>query len=246
MSSYVTEFLLPTLSLLTTIFILAGLWIMFSQRKHEEKSDVRHMESVQYSRSMHDTLKKVDKKISEEVIPKIEAIYTEKSENIISLTPKEIMSAIERIGASPSALSEDDELILVGWEYQDQKVYFVIKIDLEANDLMIEGYSNRVFELDEEMLVFLLKYNEEMKVSGVCIEELEEVRLLKTQHLVDAPDGSIHYKTLDFVMISLMESQIEIKKELDRRNLRYEFFPPEEYFPLAFRSSASNTDLLGR
>ena len=243
MTDYITSFLLPTLSVLTASFVIIGVWFMISHKKHEEKSSDRHAETMQYNRTMSETLKKVDKHISEDVVPKLGEIFNEKSGDFIPLTPEGVASAIEKIGASPTSISDDGELMLVGWIHEEQKVYFLISIDTEAKDIMVEGYSNTIDNIDSDMATFLLKYNEEMKVSGVCLEEIGGKTLIKTQQMLDAPDSKIHLRTFDFILNSLMDSQVKIQRELTERKIKYEFFPPEDYFPLRFDAKVPNKEI---
>jgi len=243
MNDFLTTFLLPILAILTLSFIGSAIWFMFNHKKHEAVSASRHGESMGYNRKMHETLKKVDSQISEQVIPQLGNIFKEKSEHLIKLTTENMIKAIDNIGASSQAISEDGELILSGWQHEEQKVYFLVKLDLEAKDIMVEGFSNKLDTLTSDFSEFLLKYNEQMKVSGVCIEEVQGNKLLKTQQLIDAPDGVVNLKTLDFVFHSLMESQIEIQKELEKRELVFSFFPPEEYLPLRQEASMPNKSI---
>lgn len=240
MTEYITTFLLPLLSLFTLGFIASVFWFVFAHKKHESESGERHKEAMNFNRSMSETLKKVDKNISDEVIPKLGEIFKEKTDETISLSPEAVSAAIEKIGAKPNSISDDGELILAGWIHDDQKVFFLISIDTESKDLMIEGYSNSVPNINAELATELLTYNEKMKVSGLCIERVGGYNLLKTQQLVDAPDDFIHLKTLDFVMNSLMETQVEIQEMLQEKGVDFEFFPPEKYLPMRFKAKVPN------
>jgi len=260
--SFIISFILPLAGFLTAGVCVLTFWQMRHSQRQEMASESRHVSLRSSQDKIAKDIENVGRKIDLEVIPRLKPTYTKKEKNIFDLSSGGLKDALESIGAACSYVSDDGRFFLVGVEESDVnvevggdsaslsdmedidfsanqtfKVYYVLFLNEESKDVMIECYAYEICDFKEIHAKALLVLNGKYRVSGLAIEELAGRNILKAQYLLDAPVGYFSAETLDFVLSCLREVTKEAADSLERLDAKPAFI--EVYDLLELQSDAT-------
>lgn len=252
----ILQFLIPLFGLLTAALVLGMLWHINYIRKHESKSEERHVLSEEQSVYRHNDLQashemiataveKVGKKIDSEVIPRLSPGFSRKDSVMYKATEQGIQEALELNGLSCESVGNNEELFLVGVQGgvedapENFKVYYYLQVDLESQDLLVECYAYEFKSFCEKASKLLLSLNDKFKISGFAIEEVGGRFFLKNQYLLFLNDGFFDAKRLDYSMVCLYNLMKEAVQMLEADGVALEFVEPSEYMSSKISSYAA-------
>lgn len=257
--NFIVGFILPLAGMLTAGICILTFWQMRYSQQQERQQESRHVSLSSSQDKIAKDIENVGRKIDLEVIPRLRPVYTKKEKNVFDLSTKGLEDALESIGAACSYVSDDGRFFLVGVEdgevsvgedeavadldaegassTQAFKVYYVLFLNEESKDVMIECYAYEILEFKGAHAKALLSLNGKYRVSGLAIEELAGRSILKGQYLLDAPIGYFSAETLDFVLSCLREVTKEAADTLERLGAAPSFI--EVYDLLELQSDAA-------
>ncbi|QYJ81807.1 hypothetical protein [Shewanella aegiceratis] len=245
---FLIQFLLPLFGVLTAILIATSINQMKILKKHEENEVQRHEVISNNHNQIFKEVEKVNKKIDSELIPSISNAFKKKSSNQYELSSEDIGNALKNIGYENHIVSSNGEFILVGMEDNEEtdflndtfKSYFFIQPNIESKDLLIESHSFEFNEFNEDIALMILKLNDSFKVSSFSVANYGGRYVLKTQYLIDAPDGTFSARTLDFIMNAMFSVHQELIQMLNDKGIQLTFIEPHDLLILENESNIPN------
>lgn len=248
---FLIQFILPLFGVLTAILIATSIYQMKSQKDHEDNEEQRHETISNNHNQLFKEVEKVHKKIDSELIPSISNAFKKKSSNQYELSSDDIGNALMKAGYENHFVSSSGEFILVGMEDDKEtdflndtfKSYFFIQPNIESKDLLIESHSYEFNEFNEEIALMILTLNDSFKVSSFSVANFDGRYVLKTQYLIDAPDGTFSAKTLDFIMNAMFTVHQELIQMLNSKGVKLTYLEPHDLISLESESNIPNKEI---
>lgn len=245
-----TEYLIPTLILITAGYVLIALFYYKKSKLVSETLAKAQEDNSLVTKKYLETNEKISDlstSFDDSLIPALKNIELEIKNINCNFTADLVLEKLHRHGYEKAKLVGKNTIVtgvILGRadlpEGYEQRVGHVLTLELDCSSILIESYSLSLNAPDQEVYEFLLKENASYKVSDFGIKVVNDITFLIAQAYVVYPKDSFHITPLIEALDHLENAQLSTANKLSQMGCEFTNISLQDYSKARITQSERN------